>query len=163
MKTALSGVLFCVLTCGASAAQLHLAPGSWQFTTLVRNFSISADGKHEIETGGSPPYAERACITKSAIASRSLWPGLKYPAIAKRCKATTISDSSSLIDSVGECSGDGAAPPEVTHVLVTAPTPQSFTTILETTFLEPMADGSLARSTVYRRGKWLKGTCANSD
>jgi hypothetical protein len=163
MKAAWTAVLFCTLACGVSAAPLQFAPGSWEFTTLLRNFSISADGKHEIETGGSRPYTERACITKPTFDSSTLWPGLKFPAVAKRCKATTISETPSLIDSVSECSGDGAAPPKVTHILVIPLAPKSFTTIQEVTFLEPLADGSLARSTIYRRGRWLKEDCGKSN
>jgi hypothetical protein len=160
MKAAGLAVLLCIvgLEC-ASAAPLELAPGSWEFTTLLRNFSISADGQHEIENGGSGPDTERACVTKHAFESGSLYPGLKNPTVAAHCKVTTISETSNLIDSVVECSAHDGASPQIDHTVVTAPTSKSFTTVHETTFIEPNYDGSISRSTLYRRGRWLKDSC----
>ena len=161
MKTAGLAILLCLITLQfASAAPFELAPGSWELTTLLRNFSIGADGRHENESGGSGPKFERACVTSRPF-EMNLYPGLKNPRMASHCKATKISGTSNLIDSVLECSARDGAPPYVIQTVVTAPTPKSFVTIIETTFLDPNSDGSISRSTTYKRGRWLKGSCGD--
>jgi hypothetical protein len=143
----------------ASAVALELAPGSWEVTSLLRNFSISADGQHEITSGGGGPNIERTCVKKSTLEIGSLYPGLKNPSMAALCKATTISDTSDLIDSVVECSAHDGLGPLIDHTVVTASTQKSYATILDRTFLEPTSDGSISRSTIYTRGRWLKDSC----
>lgn len=155
MRAAWLAVLFYTIAAGCAAAA-SLAPGSWEYTDLLRNFSISADGKREIDVGGSGPNIERACVNKQQW---RFYPGLKNPAVAKRCKVTTISETSNLIDSIVECSADGEAPAYIEHTVVTALTSKSFITVQDTTFMEPNADGSISRSTLYRRGRWLKNSC----
>ena len=159
MKAAGLAILLCLITFESQASPLELMPGSWEFTDLLRNFSISADGQHEVENGGSAPKIERACITKRAMEIGSLYPGLKNPAVASHCKVTAISKTSNLIDSVVECSADDGFSPYITHTVVTAPSHKSFVTIDETTFLEPTSEGSISRSTIYRRGRWLNDSC----
>jgi hypothetical protein len=145
----------------ASAEAFELAPGSWEVTSLLRNFSISADGQHEIVNGVSVPNTERICLTKGTIEVGSLYPGLKNPAMAAHCKVTTISDTSDMIDSVVECSAYDGGIPQIDHTVVTAPTQKSFTTIGDRTFLRRNFDGSISRSTTYTQGRWLKDSCDN--
>jgi hypothetical protein len=159
MKAAWLAVLLCTVALeGTLAAPLDLAPGSWEFTTLLRNFSISADGEHEVDNGYSEPNTERACVTEDALKRGFLYRGLKNPTVAKYCKVTTISETLRFIDSVDECLYEGG-PSYIGHTVLTAPTPMSFVAIRETTFLEPNYDGSISRSTIYRRGRWLKESC----
>jgi hypothetical protein len=159
MKAAWLSILFCTVALEGAAAPLELAPGSWEFTDLLRNFSISADGQHELEDGGSGPNTERACVTQNTLSKEDLYPGLKIPTVAAHCNITTISETPNLIDSVVECSAYERLSPYIEHTVVTAPTRQSFTIIREMTFLEPTYDGRISRSTSYSRGRWLKDSC----
>jgi hypothetical protein len=153
--------IFCMLIgvfapLNASAAPINVTPGLWRMTDLLRNFVISADGKKEIENGGSGPNTENICVTAHSFDAGSIYPGSKIPSVAKLCKFSTISETPSLIDSVAECGGGIA---HITHTLVLALTPKSITTIQETTFTDPLANGSVSRSTINVRGKWLKESC----
>ena len=160
MKAAWLSVLLCAVALGgASATPLELERGSWERTDLLRNFSISGDGRHEVEGGGSGPNTERVCLAEQSINSSDLYPGLKNPTLAKLCKVTTISETPTLIDSIVECSAHDAMPPYITHTVVSASTPKSFTTITETTFLRQNYDGGISRSTMYSRGRWLEDKC----
>ena len=160
MKVTAIAVMLCFIALRfASAAPLQLAPGLWKVTTLIRNFGISSDGQREVENGGSGPSVDQTCLKKHEFGVGDLYPGLKIPALALRCKLTPISETSSLIDSVVECSAYNDASPRISHTVVTAPTPKSFLYIYETTFLETEEDGGVSRSTMYRRGSWLKGSC----
>lgn len=157
--TGITIVLLCFVAIKAtSAAPPQLTPGLWEITTLLRNFSLSADRQREIEMGGSGPNIDQVCSTKPDFTAESLYPRLKKPAVASHCKATTISETSTVIDSVVECSARNDIP-YIAHTVVTAPTPKEFVTIADTTFLETNSDGSISRSAVYRRGRWLKGSC----
>jgi hypothetical protein len=160
MRVSWFGILLCTIALeGASAAPLELAPGSWEFTYLSRDFSISADGTDEIEGGNSGPDTARTCVTEHAWESRFLYPGLKNPTVAKRCEVTVISETSDFIDTVMECSAHDGMSPSVEHAVVVAPTQKSLTIIRETTFLKPNYGGSVSRSTSYERGRWLKDSC----
>ena len=137
---------------------MEVTPGLWEVTDLLRNFEISPDGKREIENGGSGPNIEKVCVTGQTFEPRSLYPGLKTPSVAARCKVLIISETPNLLDSVSECTGKIAT---VEHSLVIAPTPKSVTIIRETTFTEPLYNGGISRSTTNVRSKWLKKSCAH--
>lgn len=157
MRAAWLAALICVTaSLSAFAAPIEVTPGLWEFTDVLRNFEISADGKKEIENGGSPPNIQNVCETGHTLDVKFLYPGLKIPSVAARCKISTISETPNLIDSVSECTGE---PATIEHALVIAPTPKSFTVIRETTFTEPLYNGDISRSTMNIRAKWLKENC----
>ena len=159
MKAACLAVLLCAaVPLGASAASIELKPGLWKLTDLLRNFEISTDGKKEIENGGSGPNIENVCVTGHIFDNSSLYPGLKIPSVADRCKVSTISETANLIDSVSECTGELAT---VEHTLVIAPTSKSITIIRETTFTKPLGNGGISRSTSNTSAKWLKESCGH--
>jgi hypothetical protein len=93
MKAASLSILLCtVVLAGSEAAPLKLAPGTWEFTDLIRNFYLNPDGRYEVTSGGSGPNTQRACMTEDALEDGSLYRGLK-PALANHCKKTTISEN----------------------------------------------------------------------
>lgn len=162
MKAGSLVILLCTVAAeSVSAAPLDLAQGLWEVTARLRNFSISADARREVESGKSEPFIERICITEEALKSSSLDTGENSTAV-KDCKTTAISETPRLVNSVVECFYEGG-PSSIEHSVVTAPTPKSFTTIREKTFLEPNFDGSISRSTIYMRGEWLKESCDNAS
>ena len=157
MRTVCLAMLICAAALSrASAASMEVTPGLWEVTDLLRNFEISPDGKQEIENGGSGPNIEKVCVTGHTFRPSSLYPGLKIPSVAARCKVSTISETPNLIDSVSECTGTLA---EVTHNLVIAPTSKSITIISETTFTEPLYNGGISRSSMTVHAKWLTKSC----
>jgi len=149
-------VLLCTVALnGATAAPWKkMEPGLWEFTDRLRNFEISADVTKEVENGGSGPNIQRECITEDDVkkASDSLHRVLKNPAITKRCKRTTISETPSLTDAVVECKDS------IDHTLFFH-TAHSFTMIEDRTFTEPLAGGGIARSAIYQHARWLRASC----
>jgi hypothetical protein len=134
---------------------MEVTPGSWEVTELLRSFEVSADGK-EIDNGGSGPNVENVCVAGHTLKVSSLYPGLKFPPVAARCKVSTISETPNLIESAIRCTGKI---PTVEHALVIAPTPKSITVIRDKTFTQALYNGDIARSITNVRAKWLKKAC----
>jgi hypothetical protein len=145
----------------ALAEPLKVTPGLWEVTTLLRNFDLSADGRREIDNGGSGPNVEHQCITERGLQAGFRYPGQTNPIIAKSCKFTTIAETSDLVDSVIECAAYDGVLPYIVHTVVVAPAPEVFTTIVEITWTSPLTDGRIARSVTYARGKWVRNSCDN--